>query len=142
MRVLRSGIDAEICHLLASERTARNHALHGLHQNALRELAAEDLERTPLLDAARMAGVPVINLVLRLVAGEDDLLGVDNDDVVAVVHMRRVCGLMLAAQVVRDDRRDAAYDKALGVDQDPLLLDLGWFCGIGFHRVSGRAWFP
>ena len=95
VRMFGPAINAQIGHLLASKRPARNHALHGFHKNALRELAAEDLERTALLDAARMAGVPVVYLVLRLVAGEDDLLGVDDDDVVAVVHMVLNVGLCL-----------------------------------------------
>jgi hypothetical protein len=39
----------------------------------------------------------VINFLLALAAGEDRLGGVDDDDVVAVVHMRGVGGLVLAA---------------------------------------------
>jgi hypothetical protein len=52
--------------------------------------------------------VPVVGLVLTLVAGEDDLVGVDDDDVVAAVDMRGVAGEMLAAEAAGEDRREAA----------------------------------
>jgi hypothetical protein len=45
--------------------------------------------------------------------------------VVAAIDMRRVARLVLAAQDVGDDRRDAADDEAVGIDQVPFLLDLG-----------------
>jgi hypothetical protein len=50
----------------AGERAARHHALHGLVDHALGVLALEDLRRGAGLDAARIAGVPVIDLVGRL----------------------------------------------------------------------------
>src|SRR5208337_1045082 len=141
--MLGPAIDEQMRHLPPSERPARNHALHRLHQNALGELAAEDLERAPLLDAAGMVRMAVIDLVLHLVAGEDDLLRIDDDDMVAVVHMRGEGGLMLAAKAHGDDGCDAADNQALGIDQNPLFLNVRWFCGIGSHGSSpvrsGRA---
>ncbi len=82
---------------------------------------SSDLARGALLDAAGMAGVPVVHLVGVLLAGERDLLGIDDDDVVAVIDMRGEGGLVLAAQAVGDDGREAADDEAFGIDQDPLL---------------------
>src|SRR4026208_711771 len=79
-RVLRlvgmfgTAIDAEVLHLLAAERAARQHPFHRLLQRALGLLALENLRRGALLDAARIAGVPVIDLVGALVAGEHDLV--------------------------------------------------------------------
>ena len=67
----------------------------------------------------------VIDLVVALLAGEHHLLRIDDDDVVAVVDMGREAGLVLAAQAHRDDGREAANDEALGVDEKPLLLDVG-----------------
>ena len=43
-----------------------------------------------LLDAADIAGVVVIDLLLELLAGQHHLGGVDDDDIVAAIHMRRV----------------------------------------------------
>ena len=87
MRMLRAGIDAQVLHLATAERAARNHALDRLFHDALREAALEDLARGALLDAAGVPGVPVVHLVGVLLAGQRDLVGVDDDDVVAIVDM-------------------------------------------------------
>ncbi len=68
--------------------------------------------RRALLDAARMAGVVVVDLLVALAAGEHHLVGIDDDDVVAAVDMRREGRLVLAAQAVGDDRGEAADDEA------------------------------
>src|ERR1700754_3157467 len=73
MRVFGSLVDAQIAHLLPPQRAARHHALHRLQQHPLGMTALQDLFRLPLLDAAGIAGMPVIGLVVALVAGEDHL---------------------------------------------------------------------
>ena len=42
VRMLGMGIDAQICKLTAAERSARQHALHGLFDDALGKVAGED----------------------------------------------------------------------------------------------------
>ncbi len=125
--MLRTGVDAQIAELLAAQRTARDHALDGLLHHALRETALQDRLRSALLDAADEAGVVVINLVLTLAAGQHDLGGIDDDDVVAIVDVRGIGGAMLAAQAHRNQGREPSDHQSLGVDQHPLLLDLGRF---------------
>ena len=68
------------------------------------------------------------DLVVVLAAGENHLIRVDDDDVVAVVDMRREGRLVLAAQTQRDERGEPADDEALGVDQYPVFLT---FCRLG-----------
>jgi hypothetical protein len=82
---------------------------------------AFSMTRSALLDAAGMAGVPVVLLVGVLVAGEHHLVGIDDDDVVTVVDMGGEGGFMLAAQTVGDERGETADDETFGVDQHPLL---------------------
>ena len=125
--MLRALVDAQVAELLAAERAAREHALDRLLDHALREAAVEDEARRALFDAALKPGVVVVHLVFTLPAGEDHLLRVDDDDVVAIVHMRGEGGLVLAAQAQRDDRGKAADHEAGGVDDHPFLLDLGRF---------------
>ena len=74
----------------------------------------------PAAQAARVARVPVVHLVVELLAGDRDLLGVDDDDEVAGVDVRRVLRLVLAAQRVGDARRETPEGLALGVDEVPL----------------------
>src|SRR6478735_3747555 len=116
VRMLGAGIDAQIAELLAAERSARQHPL--------RMLAIENLCRSPLLDAAGITGVPVIDLVGALVAGEHDLGGVDDDNVVAAIHMWREARLVLASEPRGDHDRKSANDEAIGIDEDPGLLDV------------------
>src|SRR5262249_11854621 len=95
----------------------------------------------PVLDAAGIAGVVVEHLVAQLVAGHLHLGGVDDDDVVAAIHVRRVGRLVLAAQAVGDDAGETAENDAVGIDHEPLLGDLGGLGGIGLHAaglVPGR----
>src|SRR5690606_10208263 len=54
VRVLGAGIDAQVLHLAAAKRPARDHALDGLLEHALRKAAFQDVARGALLDAAGM----------------------------------------------------------------------------------------
>src|SRR3546814_2918104 len=80
--------NAQVAHLLAAERAARDHALDGLFEHALGEAALEDLRGAGFLDAAGIAGMLVIALVGHLLAGELHLFGIDDDDIVAAIDMR------------------------------------------------------
>src|SRR5262249_18931567 len=145
VRVLGALVDAKIAELAAPERTSRQHALDRLLDDALREPALEHEFRRAFLDAADVAGVVVIHLLVALAPGQHHLLGVDDDDVVPAVDMGRIARLVLAAQPQRHNGRKPAHDEALGVDQYPLLLDLGGPGRIGLHfrvpsdRANARA---
>ena len=140
--MLGTAVDAQVAHLLAAQRAAGEHALDRLQDHPLGETALEDLAGGAVLDAAGKAGVPVVALVGALVAGHLHLLGVDDDHVVAHVHVRRERRLVLAAEDLGDVRGEAAENDALGVDQHPLLVDVALADRIGLHLsvpVSGRA---
>src|SRR5205823_12845949 len=79
VRVRVGGVDLQVAHELALQRSAAEHALHRLLHDALRELALEDSPWRRLLDAPGIAGMPLIELVVGLAAGEDGLVGVDHD---------------------------------------------------------------
>ena len=123
--MLGAGIEMQSLHLLAAKRAARNHALHGLFQDALGKAAIQHLVGCHGLDPAGIAGVLVIGLLLQLVAGQADLVGIDDHDMVTAIDMRGEARLMLAAQDIGDDHREAAYHQAVGIDQVPLLFHLG-----------------
>src|SRR5579862_1638486 len=106
--MIGAGIDPEMTHHRAAERPTRDHTFDRLLDDPLGMLAIEDRALTASLDAARIAGVPVEDALRALVAGELHLFGVDDDDVVAAIHVRGVAGLVLAAQAHRDDRGEPA----------------------------------
>src|SRR5690348_8014795 len=103
MRMGGALVDAEIAQLLALERAARQHAPDRRFEHALGEFAVQVLVRLAFLDAARKTGVPVIGLGLALVAGQHNLLGIDDDDIIATIKVWSEGRLMLATQAVGDD---------------------------------------
>ena len=49
---------------------------------------------------------------------------------VTAIDMRGEGGLVLAAQPIGHDGGEAAKDEAIGIDQDPALLDIGRLDGM------------
>ena len=81
MIVLSSGIDLKLAEHCASERSLRQHALYSRLDDHLR-MSLDELIEGLVNDSAGEAGMMVIYLLLCLVAGQSDLCGVDDDDVV------------------------------------------------------------
>ena len=133
MRMLGARIYPKIAELLAAERAARQHAFDRLLDDALGKTSGENRFCRPLFDAADIAGMLVVDLLLDLAAGQHRLGGVDDDDVVAAIDVRRVGRLMLAAQPHGDKRGETADDETVGIDHHPLLVDFGGLCRIRFH---------
>ena len=136
-------VEVQSAHLVAAKRAARDHPLDGLFQDPLGEAALEDLVGGDLFQATDIAGVLVIDLVLQLAAGEAHLAGVDHHDMVAAIDVRGVARLMLAAQDVGDDRRDATDHQAFGIDQMPFFHHVSRFDRLGglHQRLHGLDLF-
>ena len=113
---------------LAAERALRQHALDRA-ADGLGRLAGEQLAVRLRLDAARVAAVAVHPLAIGLAGGQHDLLGVDDDDVVAGVEVGSEDRLVLAAQHAGDLGGHAPEHEAVGVDDVPLAGDLAGFRG-------------
>jgi len=88
------------------------------------------------VDAAGEARVTVVNLVVGLGASDADLVGVDDDDEIAGVHVRRVNGLVLAAQTESDFAGHSSEHLVGGVDHKPLVLHFGRLGAEGLHEIS------
>ena len=63
-------------------------------------------------------------LLVGLAVGQDDLVGVDDDDVVAAVLIGGEPGLVLPTEQVRGLSREAAENDIGGVNDVPVLLDV------------------
>src|SRR5579883_3461438 len=134
MRMIGPRIDPQVSELATSERSTREHALDRLLHDPLWKLPFEDGFCGARLHAADKAGVMMIYLLLALPAGEDGLIGIDNDDIVAAVDVRSEDRQVLAAQPPGNDRGEAPDDQTLGVDEHPFFLDFG-----GLGRKSGHG---
>src|SRR5262245_29937770 len=133
----RARIDLELRDLAARKPVAREHSLHRLADD-LGRAPLELLGERPRAKAARIARVAVVALLLELVAGDRDLLGVDDDDEVTGVDVRRVLRLALSPQGVRDARGKATQGLAVGIDDVPALLDLLRLGGVSLHETENR----
>src|SRR5918993_6015164 len=88
VRVLGAGVDLELLDQLTAELVVRKHALDGELDGPLRVLL-EEVFVPDLLETARVAGVPVGDLGVALVAGQRHLARVDDDHEVAGVDVGR-----------------------------------------------------
>ena len=97
MTVLRARVDAKALQHIRPERVSLQHAAdRGRHREG--RVHVLGLLHGPLAEAAGVTRVPRVFLVLELAAGDLHLGGVDHDDVVAAVQVRRVGRLVLATQ--------------------------------------------
>ena len=75
----------------------------------------------------------VVNLVFGLIAGDTDALGIDDNDIIACIHVRGILGLVFATQSARDLCRQPAESFPICINKIPVLLDiLGGRCE-SFH---------
>ena len=77
-----------------------------------------------------------VHLLVELVAGHRDLAGVDDDDMVAGVAMRRIYRLMFSAKDSGYLGSETAEHHSVSIHNIPLTFDGLAFCHIGFHGAS------
>lgn len=122
MGMLGTGIDVQVAVQGVAQTIFRKHATDGVFKNAL-GMAGEHLGRCGLALTAGVAGIALVDFVGHLLASENNLLGIDNDDVVTAVDMRGVARFGLAAQDVSYTGSQTAYGLILGINEHPFLLD-------------------
>src|SRR5690606_10280123 len=101
MRMLGASINLELLGHGITQRPLGQHTLDGLLKRTTRETLLHFLE-VRFGDTAGVARVTIVLLVARLVTGNDNFGGVDNDDVIAGVNVRREFWLVLTTQTVCD----------------------------------------
>ena len=88
--------------------------------------------------AAFPAGIGHVFLGGLLLAGDADFLGVDDDDKVAGVEVRRIDGLVFPAQNVSHLHGQPAKHGAVGINDMPLALVQIHFRQMRFHLKSNQ----
>ncbi len=76
------------------------------------------------LEMSDITGVTVVDLLLHLVAGENSLVTVDNDNMIATINMRCEGGLVLAAKKGSSLSSYSAEGLACCVKNIPLAVNL------------------
>ena len=123
-------INAQAGQRIAADDRIRNHALHGeLH----RKIRARFHQRTVLylFEVTDIARMMVIHLLLELVACENGLVGVNDDDMVAAVGIGRKGRLVLAAQQNGGLGGYAAHRLACCIKHIPIAGDIARLRHIG-----------
>src|ERR1700738_1408984 len=123
VRVVAALVDLELGGHLASEPGLGEHPLDGLLYDGL-GTAGEQLEEGFFAETTGEAGVAAIELAVCLESGEDDFLGIDDDDVVAHINVGGVERVGLAGEDGGGGGGEAAEGLAGGVDDKPLALDV------------------
>jgi hypothetical protein len=71
-----------------------------------------------------------------LLAGDDNFLGINDDNEVAGIEVGGLDGFVFSAHVVGDLCRQPAQDRAFGVNHVPLALVQIYFGQMCFHLKS------
>src|SRR3982751_4177142 len=135
MRVLCTTVHLEFLDHDVAERALGQHALDGFFQSAARVLGLHVAEIGGS-DAAWISGMAIVDLVGRLGAGDAQLGCVDDDDEVTGIDVRRVNGLVFAAQTESNFAGYSSEDLVGRVNHKPLVLHVSGFCAVRRHEIS------
>lgn len=121
--MLVAGIDFHLEQLLVAQRVVRQHAFHRALDHQL-GFAFQHVDKQLFAQAAGIAGEMRVGFPSRFFAGEHDFIGIDDDDEIANVGMRRKLRLVLAAQNVCDLAGEPPQHLVFGVNDVPFSRDL------------------
>ena len=120
--MLGAGEDAQTLQLPLRDGVLLQHAADGEPHGQLGLLLHQDLV-LGLFQTAGVTGVGAVVLLLQLLAGEDGVLGVDDDDVIAAVNVGGVVGLELAAEKIGGEGSGLAHGLAGCVKDVPFAFN-------------------
>ncbi|CAD5956182.1 protein of unknown function [Streptomyces sp. KY75] len=135
MRVLVARVDLQLRDHLTAQGVLGDHAADGLLDGLLGVLR-EKLVVAHRTETAREARVAVRHLLGLLVARQVNLVGVDDDDEVAHVHVGGVDRLVLTSEEVRSRGGQTAQDDVLSVDDVPLARHISGLGAVRTHFVA------
>ena len=123
-------VHVQVLDELAPKTVFGEHALHhadveGVHA-CLEVLVVRFLHQDGGCELTLAAGITCevqVDAVIPFVAGENHLLGIDDDDIVSALHEGGVAGLVLSTQNFRNLRAKTAEHLVGCVNHNPLFLD-------------------
>src|SRR5438045_9700433 len=116
-------VDLELGGHLAAKLGLGKHTLDGLLNDGF-GATGEELNERLFAETAGEAGVAAIELLVRLEAGQHDLFGIDDDDVIAHIDVGGVENVELAGEDGCGLSGESAQRLAAGVEDEPLALDI------------------
>ena len=125
MSVFGARVNPQLAEHVASKGALWKHAFYSLFDNQFR-LFFTQLVKAGGLQTTRIAGMMVVQLVGGLVSGHLDFAGIDYNNVIARIHVRGIFWFMFSTQATRNLGSQSAQGFALGIDQEPVMLDVCW----------------
>ncbi len=141
MRMLCTVVNVHVADNAATETVFGEHTFHNLDEQGV--VAGFEVLVLSFLHKNLGSGLPLtagvacvreVNTVCHLLAGENNFVGVDDDYIVAAIHVGRIAGLVLAAENLGDFSAKASKNLVGGVDNDPLAFNV--FSADGFSSVA------
>ncbi len=123
-------VDTDVGHNFTSEAVFWNHAFYGVHYHERRVLLEHELG-SHVLFATWISRIAEVELVGHFLARQNNLLGVDDNYVVAGVHMGGEHRFIFTTQDSGYMAGQTTQRHPCSVDQYPLLFDvdgLGRIC--------------
>lgn len=133
--MLGACIDLKSCHRLSADGVSGEHTANcKLH--SLFGLGSHKGLILNSLHTADISGMMVIVLLLKLFAGKDSLVGVDDDDELTAVNVRGEFGTMLTSE--NGGSCDSGLSERLSgcVDDVPSAVKRLFFCHKSRHEIS------
>ena len=135
MRMLIAPVHIQLGKHVRRQLVLRQHTFHRRLYDCFR-LAHHALVVVFRPQAARIAGVMVVLLLLSLHAGGADLLRVEDDHVIPGIEKWRIPRVLFAHQDARDLRSQAPERLPVCIHDVPLAHNFPLFGEIGRHKLS------
>ena len=133
--MLGSGENAQLLRRRTRQLVVRHHALDSFFNNTLR-VQFQRTTQGECLQTTRVAGVAVTEFTFTLVAGNSNLIGVDDDDMVTTINVGGILWLAFAAQKIGGDHSKTTQNHVSGVNDVPLAGNFTAFRVIGRQNDS------
>lgn len=130
MGVVGTIVDVHVLNESATQTIFGEHTFHdadeeGVHAGLdvlVERFLHQDLGSEFTLTAG-ITGIVQIDFVGELLAGEYNLVGVDDDDIVTALHVGAVGGFVFAAEEFGDFCAKTTENLVGGIDYNPLVID-------------------
>jgi hydroxymethylpyrimidine/phosphomethylpyrimidine kinase len=127
MSVICARIDFELLYHCPAEPVLREHPPHRRPYHLIRS-GSEPVLEALLFDVADIPGMMIILFILKFVAGDLYLVGIDNDYKIPRIDVRSKNRLVLASQTICNLAGHPSQYNIFGVNEVPFPLDFIFFC--------------
>ena len=132
MRVIRTRVNLQLLTHMSSKCILGKHTPDGQFNHPIR-MSIDHAPERDVLFAAHVTRMPEISLLIGLVAGQRDLLGIDHHDVITHIEMGGKHRLVFATNNACHFSGEAPESFPLGVDHPPSALDFVSFRSVCLH---------